>query len=41
MLADTMMPEACEHGGKLAGAFTVLAFAVSVLVILADRAQHA
>ena len=35
MLADTMMPEAFEHGGRLVGIFTTLgftlAFAVSVL----------
>ncbi len=35
MLADTMMPEAFEHGGKLAGIFTTMgfaaAFALSVL----------
>ena len=30
MLANTMIPEAYEHGGKLAGLFTVLGFAVSV-----------
>ena len=35
MLADTMMPEAFEHGGRLVGVFTTLgfalAFAISVL----------
>ena len=34
MLADTMMPEAFEHGGKLVGVFTLgfaLAFAISAL----------
>jgi ZIP family zinc transporter len=35
MLADTMMPEAFEHGGKLVGIFTTvgfaLAFSISVL----------
>ena len=35
MLADTMMPEAFEHGGKLVGLITtlgfVLAFALSTL----------
>jgi ZIP family zinc transporter len=30
MLADTMMPEAFEHGGKLVGIFTTLGFAVAV-----------
>ena len=29
MLADTMMPEAFEHGGKLVGLFTTVGFAVS------------
>jgi ZIP family zinc transporter len=29
MLADTMMPEAFEHGGKLAGIFTTTGFAVA------------
>ena len=29
MLADTMMPEAFEHGGKLAGVVTTLGFAVA------------
>ena len=38
MLANTMMPEAYEHGGKLAGIFTVLGFAASVLVVLLERA---
>ena len=38
MLANTMMPEAFEHGGKLAGIFTVLGFALSLVVILLERA---
>jgi ZIP family zinc transporter len=38
MLANTMMPEAYEHGGKLAGIFTVLGFVVSVMVVLIERA---
>ena len=29
MLADTMMPEAFEHGGKLVGVFTTLGFALA------------
>jgi ZIP family zinc transporter len=29
MLADTMMPEAFEHGGKLVGVLTTLGFAVA------------
>jgi len=41
MLANSMMPEAFKHGGKLAGLFTVLGFAVSVLVVIMERAQHA
>jgi ZIP family zinc transporter len=38
MLANTMMPEAYEHGGKLAGIFTVLGFVVSAMVVLIERA---
>jgi len=37
MLANTMMPEAFEHGGKLAGVFTVLGFIVSVWVIALEH----
>jgi ZIP family zinc transporter len=29
MLADTMMPEAFEHGGKAVGLWTTLGFAVA------------
>ena len=32
MLADTMMPEAFEHGGKLVGVFTTLGFAVAFAI---------
>ena len=32
MLADTMMPEAFEHGGKLAGIATTLGFAVAFTI---------
>ncbi len=32
MLADTMMPEAFAHGGKLVGLFTLLGFALSFLL---------
>jgi hypothetical protein len=32
-----MMPEAFNHGGKLAGVFTVLGFAVSVFVVMLER----
>ena len=37
MLANSMMPEAYEHGGKLAGVFTVLGFSVSVVVVLLEH----
>ena len=29
MLADTMMPEAFEHGGKVVGLVTLLGFALA------------
>jgi ZIP family zinc transporter len=32
MLADTMMPEAFEHGGKLVGVFTTLGFATAFAI---------
>ncbi len=32
MLADTMMPEAFEHGGKLVGLLTTLGFGLAFLV---------
>jgi len=32
MLSNTMIPEAYEHGGKLAGIFTVLGFTIAVFV---------
>jgi ZIP family zinc transporter len=38
VLANSMMPEAYGHGGKLARVFTVLGFAVSVVVVLLERA---
>ena len=41
MLANTMMPEAYEHGGKLAGVFTVLGFAICVWVIVLEHASGA
>jgi len=34
MLADAMMPEAFEHGGKLVGLFTVLGFGVAAALSL-------
>ena len=37
MLANSMMPEAFEHGGKLAGVFTILGFAVSVAIVVLER----
>jgi ZIP family zinc transporter len=38
MLANTMIPEAYKHGGRLAGVFTVLGFAVAVWVIVLEHA---
>jgi ZIP family zinc transporter len=40
MLANSMMPEAYEHGGKLAGVFTVLGFSTSVAIIVFEHSQH-
>jgi ZIP family zinc transporter len=37
MLANTMMPEAYRHGGKLAGVFTVIGFSLSVVMVLLER----
>jgi ZIP family zinc transporter len=36
MLADTMMPESCEHGGNLVGVVTTLGFAVAFTVHVLD-----
>jgi len=36
MLADTMMPEAFEHGGKLVGLFTTFGFALAFLISSLD-----
>ncbi len=36
MLADTMMPEAYEHGGKLVGVATTLGFAVAFVIHTLD-----
>ncbi len=36
MLADAMMPEAFEHGGKLVGLFTVLGFLAAAILALAQ-----
>lgn len=40
MLANTMMPESYEHGGKLAGVFTVFGFAISVIVVISELAHQ-
>jgi len=37
MLSNTMIPEAYEHGGKLAGVFTVLGFFASVCVVVFEN----
>jgi zinc transporter, ZIP family len=37
MLANSMIPEAYEHGGKLTGIFTVLGFFVSVAVVILEN----
>jgi zinc transporter, ZIP family len=37
MLANSMIPEAYEHGGKLAGVFTVLGFAVSISMVILEN----
>ncbi|MGL2962731.1 ZIP family metal transporter [Flavobacterium sp. RSB2_4_14] len=37
MLANSMIPESYEHGGKLAGVFTVLGFFVSVSIIVFEN----
>ncbi len=36
MLANSMMPEAYEHGGRMAGVFTVLGFALSLTLVLME-----
>jgi zinc transporter, ZIP family len=36
MLADTMMPEAFEHGGKLVGVFTTIGFAIAFAITALD-----
>jgi ZIP family zinc transporter len=37
MLANSMIPEAYEHGGKLAGIFTVLGFSISVGMVILEN----
>ena len=36
MLSNTMIPEAYEHGGKLAGIFTVLGFTVAISIAVLE-----
>ena len=36
MLANTMMPEAFQHGGKLVGVVTTLGFAVAFAIHVLD-----
>ena len=36
MLADTMMPEAYQYGGKLVGVMTTLGFAIAFTIHLLD-----
>jgi zinc transporter, ZIP family len=36
MLSNTMFPEAFEHGGKLAGIFTVLGFILAVTIVILE-----
>ena len=40
MVSNSMTPEAHEHGGKLAGIFTVLGFAVAVTMVVVENAGH-
>ena len=37
MIANSMIPEAYEHGGKLAGVFTVLGFFISLGMVILER----
>jgi zinc transporter, ZIP family len=37
MLANSMIPESYEHGGKLAGIFTVLGFFISVSIVMLEN----
>jgi ZIP family zinc transporter len=36
MLADAMMPEAFEHGGKVVGLLTVLGFLMAAILAVAE-----
>ena len=38
MLADTMMPEAFEYGGKLVGLLTTFGFALSAIIVALEHA---
>lgn len=40
MIANSMIPESFEHGGKLAGVFTVLGFFMSVCVVVYENMAH-
>jgi zinc transporter, ZIP family len=37
MLANSMIPESYERGGKLAGLFTILGFSVAVMVVVLEN----
>jgi ZIP family zinc transporter len=37
MLANSMIPESYERGGKIAGLFTILGFAVAVTVVVLEN----
>jgi len=39
MLANSMIPESYEHGGKLTGIFTVLGFFISVAIVMLENAH--
>jgi ZIP family zinc transporter len=39
MIANSMIPEAYEHGGKLAGVFTVLGFFISLMVVILENVK--
>jgi zinc transporter, ZIP family len=39
MLANSMIPESYEHGGKLAGVFTALGFIVSVAMVILENTR--
>jgi len=39
MLANSMIPESYEHGGKLTGIFTVLGFFISVAMVILENVR--